>query len=310
MRLPRPRIENCCVHVTHRCQQRLFLLGTDVDRRQYVKRLWEASRRFPAVRVVDYGVTANHIHLLAWVPRMADHSRLSLGHGASPEPRRGDASPRTPRCTLAVRSADAGRRRHRTDRERGGLIRRLGAGIFSDGVSGISRTTNCASTLLEHATMKYLILAFLATCLGLLAESAGLRAVREIWVPEGWTPPEVVDSGNGRSYKPSVPSGFTKRDIGATLWVKEVTIHKNLASKGPKKKYTLLIGDKEVPVAPGGSVRLSGKRYRVVGEKGDTLLLQDRQTKVLIKFVKYYVGRPQKVAPPKPSSSSGSSSSR
>ena len=102
MRLPRPRIENCCVHVTHRCQQRLFLLGTDVDRRQYVKRLWEASRRFPAVRVVDYGVTANHIHLLAWVPRMADHSRLSLGHGASPEPRRGDASPRTPRCSLAA----------------------------------------------------------------------------------------------------------------------------------------------------------------------------------------------------------------
>ena len=60
MRLPRPRIENCCVHVTHRCQQRLFLLGTDVDRRQYAKRLWEASRRFPAMRVLDYVITANH----------------------------------------------------------------------------------------------------------------------------------------------------------------------------------------------------------------------------------------------------------
>jgi len=76
MRLPRPRIENCCVHVTHRCHQRLFLLGTDVDRRQYLKRLWEASRRFPAVRILDYVITANHIHLLAWVPRMGDLSAL------------------------------------------------------------------------------------------------------------------------------------------------------------------------------------------------------------------------------------------
>ena len=35
MRLPRPQIQNCCVHVTHRCQERRFLLGTDIDRKQY-----------------------------------------------------------------------------------------------------------------------------------------------------------------------------------------------------------------------------------------------------------------------------------
>ena len=46
MRLPRPQIENCCVHVTHRCQERQYLLPTDIDRKQYVKRLWQASRRF------------------------------------------------------------------------------------------------------------------------------------------------------------------------------------------------------------------------------------------------------------------------
>jgi len=79
MRLPRPRIENCCVHVTHRCQQRLFPLGTDVDWRQYVKRLWEASRRFPAVRVLDYVITANHIHLLAFVRLVGAAHGGSLG---------------------------------------------------------------------------------------------------------------------------------------------------------------------------------------------------------------------------------------
>ena len=46
MRLPRPQIENCCVHITHRCQERRFLLGTDIDRQQYVRRLREASLRF------------------------------------------------------------------------------------------------------------------------------------------------------------------------------------------------------------------------------------------------------------------------
>ena len=42
------------MHVTHRCQERRFLLGTDIDRKQYVKRLWEASRRLRTVRVLDY----------------------------------------------------------------------------------------------------------------------------------------------------------------------------------------------------------------------------------------------------------------
>ncbi|MCK5803115.1 MAG: transposase, partial [Lentisphaeria bacterium] len=76
MRLPRPRIDNCCVHVTHRCQERRYLLGTDIDRKQYVKRLWQASQRFRTVRLLDYVVTSNHIHLLMWVPRIADLSEM------------------------------------------------------------------------------------------------------------------------------------------------------------------------------------------------------------------------------------------
>ena len=62
------------MHVTHRCQERRFLLGTDIDRKQYVKRLWQASRRFRTVRFLAYVVTGNHVHLLAWVPRMRDLS--------------------------------------------------------------------------------------------------------------------------------------------------------------------------------------------------------------------------------------------
>ncbi|MCK5805911.1 MAG: transposase [Lentisphaeria bacterium] len=74
MRLPRSRIRNCCVHITHRCHERRFLLGTDIDRKQYVKRLWQASRRQRALRFLDYVVTSNHIHLLVWAPRTEDLS--------------------------------------------------------------------------------------------------------------------------------------------------------------------------------------------------------------------------------------------
>jgi hypothetical protein len=54
MRLRRPQFENCCVHVTHRCQERRFLLRFEVDRRRYQQRLFEASVRGGA-KLPDYG---------------------------------------------------------------------------------------------------------------------------------------------------------------------------------------------------------------------------------------------------------------
>jgi len=76
MRLPRPQIDQCCVHVTHRCQERRFLLKFARDRRQYRRRLFEATRRFPLVRMLNYTITSNHVHLLAWVRRMHDLSDM------------------------------------------------------------------------------------------------------------------------------------------------------------------------------------------------------------------------------------------
>ena len=76
MRLARPEIEDCCVHVTHRCQGRRFLLGTNIDRSQYAKRLWQASRRFRTVRFLNYVITSNHIHFLVWSPHMGNLSEM------------------------------------------------------------------------------------------------------------------------------------------------------------------------------------------------------------------------------------------
>ena len=70
MRLPRPIIENCCIHVTHRCHERKYFLQFDIDRKQYQKLLFQASKKFPRVRFLNYVITSNHIHLLLWTPRM------------------------------------------------------------------------------------------------------------------------------------------------------------------------------------------------------------------------------------------------
>ena len=55
----------CCYHVTHRCQERRFLLRFKQDRRQYLARLREALGKYP-VSLLNYVVTSNHVHLLLW----------------------------------------------------------------------------------------------------------------------------------------------------------------------------------------------------------------------------------------------------
>ena len=66
-------IDDCCVHVTQRCQERRYLLRFKQDRRQYLRRLRQASERH-AVSVLNYMVTGNHVHLLLHCTRSEDLS--------------------------------------------------------------------------------------------------------------------------------------------------------------------------------------------------------------------------------------------
>ncbi len=50
-------------HITHRCHGSEFLLRYARDRRRYLYWLFEARKRF-GLRVLDYMVTSNHVHLL------------------------------------------------------------------------------------------------------------------------------------------------------------------------------------------------------------------------------------------------------
>jgi len=50
-------------HVTHRCHHREFLLKFARDRRNYLRWLFEARKRF-GLCLLDYMITSNHVHLL------------------------------------------------------------------------------------------------------------------------------------------------------------------------------------------------------------------------------------------------------
>ena len=50
-------------HITHRCHKKEFLLKFAKDRRRWHYWLFEAKKRF-GLRILNYAVTSNHIHLL------------------------------------------------------------------------------------------------------------------------------------------------------------------------------------------------------------------------------------------------------
>ena len=52
-------------HITHRCHKREFLLKFAKDRHRWLQWLFEAKKRYGLI-ILNYAVTSNHIHLLAY----------------------------------------------------------------------------------------------------------------------------------------------------------------------------------------------------------------------------------------------------
>lgn len=68
-------------HLTHRCHDRSFLLRFAKDRREYRRRLREALASEP-VHLLDYCITSNHVHLLAFAEKAdAVASLIQRAHG-------------------------------------------------------------------------------------------------------------------------------------------------------------------------------------------------------------------------------------
>ena len=52
--------------ITHRCHKREFLLKFPRDRRRWIEWLYQAKKRYGGLSVLNYMVTSNHVHLLAF----------------------------------------------------------------------------------------------------------------------------------------------------------------------------------------------------------------------------------------------------
>jgi len=50
-------------HITHWCHKKEFLLKFARDRRRWLQWLFEAKKRY-GIRILNYMVTSNHIHLI------------------------------------------------------------------------------------------------------------------------------------------------------------------------------------------------------------------------------------------------------
>ncbi len=62
-------------HITHRCHKKEFLLKFAKDRKRYMGWLFQAKKRY-GIKVLNYIVTSNHIHLLVLYNRNSSHTNV------------------------------------------------------------------------------------------------------------------------------------------------------------------------------------------------------------------------------------------
>ncbi|MBT3879771.1 MAG: hypothetical protein HON76_10405 [Candidatus Scalindua sp.] len=58
-------------HITERCHKREFLLKLAKDQRRYLQWLYQARKRYE-LRILNYTVTSNHIHMLVMDDNLRD----------------------------------------------------------------------------------------------------------------------------------------------------------------------------------------------------------------------------------------------
>jgi len=55
--------DNSCYHITHRCNNKMFLFKYDKYKDFYKRQLFKMKSRYK-VDILDYIITSNHVHLL------------------------------------------------------------------------------------------------------------------------------------------------------------------------------------------------------------------------------------------------------
>lgn len=127
-------------------------------------------------------------------------------------------------------------------------------------------------------------------------ETANMTSLRQAWVADGWTDPEITGQiGSGKySFKPPTRNAPRRRVLGATVGLYTVSVHE---ARVPASLYTYklaLENGRKLTMRVGDTVRIKGRRYKLLGERNGVLYLQDRRKK---RRIRRFVQRKPKESP-------------
>jgi len=80
-RRPRSWIDDSCYHITHRCNNKMFLFKYDKYKKFYKRQLFKMKNHYK-IDILDYIITSNHVHLLVKIKNNTEISEgLRFLHG-------------------------------------------------------------------------------------------------------------------------------------------------------------------------------------------------------------------------------------
>ena len=80
-RRPRNWINDSCYHITHRCNNKMFLFKYDKYKKFYKRQLFKMKSHYK-IDILDYIITSNHVHLLVKIKNSTEISEgLRFLHG-------------------------------------------------------------------------------------------------------------------------------------------------------------------------------------------------------------------------------------
>jgi hypothetical protein len=121
-----------------------------------------------------------------------------------------------------------------------------------------------------------------------LADSAGVKLARQVWIPDSWNQPEFAGGGAGRkaSFRGSSPESFVSREIGVALKLKSATVHINREANVSRPATLKFTDGRVIKLGENKIVKVGKDRYRVLGEHGRYFYLQQLKSRRYWRFRK------------------------
>ena len=122
---------------------------------------------------------------------------------------------------------------------------------------------------------------------GVQAQRVDVYFGEERAVPTGWTQPQIIHRNGATIVQPSIPTGFRKRTFGAGF-KGTVRVPKKTPRAPRRKVHRLHIGNgRTLRVREGDTFAYRGKKYRLIGERKNRLVVARVETGRILKLKRH-----------------------